>query len=126
MEDTRDIIAEIIGDISSIGYIDLRGVGAMAAEREIDGVEYLQMGTILGEYEKMTGRKAQTVSKSLGRITAIMWESGNRDVFRELYQGHLPSTCPSPKSLVIRLAYFERRRKRQMKDVPNALVLGPV
>ena len=94
MEDTRDIIAEIIGDISSIGYKDLRGVVALAAERDIDGVEYLQMGTILGEYEKMTGRKAQTVSKSLGRITAIMWESGNRDVFRELYQGHLPSTWP--------------------------------
>ena len=52
MEDTRDIIAEIIGDISSIGYKDLRGVVALAAERDIDGVEYLQMGTILGGVRK--------------------------------------------------------------------------
>ncbi len=114
MEDNRDIIAEIREDLSSVGCRDLRGVVALASNRDIDGMESLKMGVVLKEFEKQTGRKPRTVSKSLTRTTTRIWEFGNKAVLRELYFGSLPSCRPSPKSFIIRLAYFERRRKRQM------------
>lgn len=114
MEDKRDIIAEISGDLSSIGCGDLRGIVALASERDIDGMEHLHMGNLLDEFELRTGRKSKTVSKSLARITTSIWETGNKNALQELYHGYPPSSRPSPKSFIIRLAYFERRRKRRM------------
>lgn len=117
MENNRDIIAEIIGDLGSAGCKDLRGVVALASEHDIDGVERLRMGTVLDEFERRTGRKSRTVSKSLARIMDSIWESGSKDVLREIYQGHLPSPRPSPKSFIIRLVYFEKRLKGQTGGV---------
>ncbi len=114
MENSRDIIAEISSDLGSVGCKDLRGVVALILERDIDGVERLRMGTVLNEFEKQTGRKSRTVSKSLARITISIWEFGNKDALKEIYQGRLPSLRPTPKSFIIRLAYFEKRRKEQM------------
>ena len=111
MENNRDIIAEITEDLGSAGCKDLRGIVALASKRDIDGLERLRMGTVLDEFEKQSGRKSQTVSKSLARITAAIWNSGNKLVLKELYHGHQPSSRPTPKSFIIRLAYFERRRK---------------
>lgn len=117
MEDNRDIIAEISADLGSAGCRDLRGVVALASEWDIDGMEHLRMGTVLDEFEKRTGRKPKTVSKSLARVTAAIWESGNKVVLRELYHGHLPASRPTPKNLIIRLAYFERRRKGRIGGI---------
>lgn len=117
MEDNRDIIAEIGADLGSAGCIDLRGVVALASEWDIDGMERLRMGTVLAEFEKRTGRKPKTVSKSLARITAAIWESGNKVVLKEIYNGYPPPSRPTPKSFIIRLAYYERRRKKRMRGI---------
>ncbi len=114
MENSRDIIAEISSDLGSVGCKDLRGVVALVLEWDIDGVERLRMGTVLNEFEKQTGRKSRTVSKSLARITISILEFGNKDALKEIYQGRLPFLRPTPKSFIIRLAYFEKRRKKQM------------
>lgn len=114
MKDNRDIIAEISGDLGSVGYGDLRGVVALTSEKDTDGLEYLKIGAVLEEFGKQTGRKPKTVSKSLARATAVIWETGNKDALREIYHGYLPSSRPSPKSFIIRLAYFEKQRKEQM------------
>lgn len=113
MKNDRDIIAEISSDLGSVGCKDLRGIVALASERDIDGVECLRMESVLDEFEKQTGRKARTVSKSLTRITASIWEFGNKEVLEEIYHGHLPALRPTPKNFIIRLAYFEKRRKGQ-------------
>ena len=113
MDESRDIIAEIGGNLGSVGCGDLRGVVALTLERDIEGLEYLKMETVLEEFEGRTGRKATTVSKSLGRVTTAIWESGNKDALREVYHGYLPSCRPSPKSLIIRLAYYERQRRER-------------
>lgn len=117
MDEKRDIIAEIGGELGSVGWGDLRGVVALTSERDSDGLEYLKMETVLKEFERQTGRKSKTVSKSLARATAIIWESGNRDALREIYHGCLPPCRPMPKSLIIRLAYFERQRREQRGGV---------
>ena len=113
MEDNTDSLAEISGDLGSAGYKDLRGIVALASEHDIDGVERLRMGTVLDEFERRTGRNPRTVSKSLARMTASIWESGNTDALKEIYQGHLPSIRPTPKSFIIRLVYFEKRLKNR-------------
>lgn len=97
MEDNRDIIAEISVDLGSVGCIDLRGIVALAPEWDIEGIERFRMGTVLDEFEKRTGRKPKTVSKSLARITAAIWESGNKVVLKEIYHGYLPASRPTPR-----------------------------
>lgn len=90
MENRRDIIAELSPDLSPVGCGDLRGAVALASERDIDGVEHLNMGVIAEEVAYLTNRKPRTVSKSLARITSAIWESGNKEVWKELYNGRLP------------------------------------
>nr|WP_325240187.1 hypothetical protein [uncultured Oscillibacter sp.] len=51
MENSRDIIAEISEDLGSAGCKDLRGIVALASERDIDGLERLKLGTVLDEFE---------------------------------------------------------------------------
>lgn len=116
MENKRDIIAEIVEDLSSVGCKDLRGIVALVSEREIDGGENLRMSTILDLFEKQTGRKPQTVFKSLARITDTIWESGNKAVLKELYHGRLPSLRPTPKNFIVRIVYFEKECKNQIKN----------
>lgn len=41
MDESRDIIAEIGGNLGSVGCGDLRGVVALTLERDIEGLEYL-------------------------------------------------------------------------------------
>ena len=115
MEPTRNIFAEIIEDLSLTGAKDLRGVVALVLEWDTDDVENLKLGVILEEFEKQTGRKAKTVSKSLTRIVAHIWQFANEAVLREIYLGHLPAYCPSPKSFIIRLVYFEQNRRNRME-----------
>ena len=112
MENRRDIIAELSPDLSPVGCGDLRGAVALASERDIDGVEHLNMGVIAEEVAYLTNRKPRTVSKSLARITSAIWESGNKEVWKELYNGRLPSSRPTPKNFIIRLAYFVKKTQK--------------
>ena len=112
MRNDRDIIAELSGDLGSVGYRDLRVAVALVSEWDINGVEQLKMGEIAQSVAMQTQRKAKTVSKSLARITIVIWESGDKGIWKELYNGHLPAFRPTPKNFIIRLAYFERQCKR--------------
>lgn len=67
---------EISEDLGSVGYKDLRGIVALTAKRNIDGLERPWMESVLNEFEKQTDCKSGTISKSLARITAANWDSG--------------------------------------------------
>ena len=116
MEPTRNIFAEIIEDLSLTGAKDLRGVVTLVLKWDADDVENLKLGLVLEEFEKQTGRKPKTVSKSLTRIVVHIWQFANEAVLREIYLGHLPPYCPSPKSFIIRLVYFEQNLRERMES----------
>lgn len=117
----RDIIAEISGNLSLVGYRDLRGVLAQVENLDLNGMDAFNLGNILKQQQEKTGRKPKTAARSLERVVEDIWENGDRDALRQIYHGRkLPSETPSPKNLIIRIAYYEKAQRSAQNGVQEA------
>lgn len=63
------------------------------------------MGVICATVQDSTGMSGGAVSKALSRVTADIWDNGNRDKLRKIY-GRPILERPSPKELVFVLAGY--------------------
>ena len=117
MNDPNDIIAEISGNMSLVGYRDLRGVLALVAELDLNGMDDFNLGNMLKQQQEKTGRKPKTAARSLERVVEDIWKNGDKDVLRRIYHGRkLPSEMPKPKNLIIRIAYYEKGKMPTQKN----------
>lgn len=67
--------------------------------------EESKMNVICACIQQRTGKSPDAVSKALSRVTADIWDYGNRDKLREIYGRSIPER-PSPKELILVLAYY--------------------
>ncbi len=71
-----------------------------------------KMGVICAMVQARTGMSVGAVSRALSRVTADIWDYGDRDKLRQIY-GHPVSEKPTPKALVFVLAvYFQSADSR--------------
>lgn len=102
MKWTQDGISAFSGRRNLSGYTALFYAVEAAL---IFGVDGLKMEEVLAYVqEKMLGKKSKAaISKALSRVTADIWDHGDRDSLIRLC-GYERSEKPSPKELIIRLA----------------------
>lgn len=63
------------------------------------------MNVICAGVQQRTGKSADAVSRALSRVTADIWDYGNRDKLRQIYGRSIPER-PSPKELILVLAHY--------------------
>ncbi len=64
-----------------------------------------KMGVICAMVQARTGMSAGAVSKALSRVTADIWDYGDREKLHKIY-GHSVAEKPTPKALVFVLAVY--------------------
>lgn len=104
-----DIIAEISGKLSLVGYRDLRVIVTLAVGLDLSGMDDFHLGKLPKQQQAMTGRNPRTVAKALERVVDDIWKNGNKDALRRIYhRRRLPPFPPTPKNLIIRIVYYEK------------------
>ena len=63
------------------------------------------MSTICAMVQTSTGMSVKAISKALSRVTADIWDYGNRDKLQQIY-GRPVLEQPTPKELVSVLAVY--------------------
>ena len=80
------------------------------------------MSTICAMVQTSTGMSVNAISKALSRVTADIWEYGNRDRLQQIY-GRPVLEQPTPKELVSVLAVYCQALESRSHAAP---ILSPI
>ncbi len=80
------------------------------------------MSTICTMVQTSSGMSVKAISKALSRVTADIWDYGNRDKLQQIY-GRPVLEQPTPKELVSVLAVYCQALESRPHAVP---ILSPI